>query len=393
MADSADAATASCSFFEKPLAFTAASSSSPPSSFDGALNDGFEDGCSICLEPFTVQDPATVTSCRHEYHLQCILEWSQRSKECPICWQLFVLKDPASQELLDAVRIERNCRSKNISVVHTDLHHFHDGSGVEEDASHSDDSDFDERILQHLAAAASRSRYVRRRERQRSSGSGPSQVLFLASPEIMTFTQPADPILPNECQNLGYGVPRDSSLASGIPSVNSEPSSPVTPAANVVSGAAASGDKATRLSWPQLHTRRRPSSSETFSFSETIKSKWSIASARYKESISKGTRGLKEKLLARNNSVKELSKGVQRDMSAGIAGVAKMIERLDIATKRTGACVPASGGTDGTSNFLFKGKDVEDNIIAQNLNNNSVEVAHGLDSEASSYPSNTIRGN
>ncbi|KAH9652604.1 hypothetical protein KPL70_027147 [Citrus sinensis] len=38
---------------------------------------------------------------------------------------------------------------------------------------------------------------------------------------------------------------------------------------------------------------------------------------------------LKERLLSRNTSVKELSKDVECEMSAGIAGVAKMIERLD----------------------------------------------------------------
>ncbi|KAL0696972.1 hypothetical protein Bca4012_064152 [Brassica carinata] len=36
-----------------------------------------------------------VATCNNEYHLQCITEWSQRSKVCSICWQLFVLKDPA----------------------------------------------------------------------------------------------------------------------------------------------------------------------------------------------------------------------------------------------------------------------------------------------------------
>ncbi|EOY05580.1 RING-H2 group F1A, putative isoform 2 [Theobroma cacao] len=343
------AVDSSCSMLEKPIALMAASSSSPPSSsYGGVLDDGSEDGCSICLEPFSAQDPATVTSCRHEYHLQCILEWSQRSKECPICWQSFVLKDPASQELLDTVRIERHCRSRNPSpAVLIDFHHFHDGFGAEEDASHSDDSDFDERILQHLAAAASRARYVRRRERQRSFGLDPSQVLFFTSPEHMLHTQQTNPTSPDECQNLRQ---------------------------------------------PQVDTPHRPSSSETFSFTESIKSKWSIASARYKESISKGTRGLKEKLLARNNSVKELSKGVQREMSAGIAGVAKMIERLDIATKRPGASIPVSGGTGGTSNILFKGKGVQENVIAQGLNKNCAEFNHGLNSEEPSYSSCTIPG-
>ncbi|KAE8717597.1 P-loop containing nucleoside triphosphate hydrolases superfamily protein isoform 1 [Hibiscus syriacus] len=346
-------AAAACSLFEKPIALTAASSSSqfpPPSAFDGALDEGVEDGCCICLEPFTVHDPTTVTNCRHEYHLHCILEWSQRSKECPICWQSFVLKDPASQQLLDAVRIERNCMSTNTPVVPTDLHYFYDSFGVEEDAFHSDDSDFDEHILQHLALAASRVRYARRRERQISSGLGPSQ-------------------------------------ASGIPSVNTSPQSPVTPSVNMVSSAACSGDEAIKLSQPPVGTPSRPSSVESVSFSEFIKSKWSNASARYKESISKGTKGLKEKLLSRNNSVKELSKGVQREMSAGVA---KMIERLDISSKRPEASKPASGGTGRTLNILFKGKAVEENVIAQGLSNNRVEFAHGLKSEAPSHLSSVM---
>ncbi|XP_057442030.1 uncharacterized protein LOC130733787 [Lotus japonicus] len=41
-----------------------------------------------------------VTCCKHEYHMHCILEWSQRSKECPICWQSLALKDPARKSIV-----------------------------------------------------------------------------------------------------------------------------------------------------------------------------------------------------------------------------------------------------------------------------------------------------
>lgn len=109
---------------------------------------------------------------------------------------------------------------------------------------------------------------------------------------------------------------------------------------------------------------------------------------RYKESISKGTRSLKERLLARNNSVKELSKEVQREMSAGIAGVAKMIERLDLASKRTGTSIPASGNTVGTSSVLFKGKSVQESAI----NKKSMELACDLISDAPSHVSSTNSG-
>ena len=115
-----------------------------------------------------------------------------------------------------------------------------------------------------------------------------------------------------------------------------------------------------------------------------------ISCKRYKESLSKGTRGMKEKLLARNNSVKELSKEVQREMSAGIAGVARMIERLDLTSKRTGPSMSDSDFTGGITNFSWKGKGVEQNIIAQALTKKSEEIAHDTSLGASSRASATV---
>ncbi|XP_062146140.1 E3 ubiquitin-protein ligase RHF1A isoform X2 [Alnus glutinosa] len=347
----------SSSSMDNPVVSAASSSS-------GAPEDAFEDGCSICLEPFTTADPATITSCKHEYHLHCILEWSQRSEDCPICCQSVVLKDPASQGLLAAVEIERRSRSRNISsAAPTSLRHFCEDFSVEH----------------HMAAAAaSRARYVSRREMQRSSGIGPSQVLVFTSPE--NTSQKTYATSPENFQNLSYVSPQGDSL-SGIPSaINIQPPSSVD--VNLVSSAAVNRDipfKPRLLhSQPPPDTPRRPSASEIFSFPETLKSKLSAASARYKESISKGTRGFKEKLLARNGSVKELSKGVQREMTAGIAGVARMIERLDLSSKRTGSSVPVSSCTVGPSNLSFKGKGVEDKVDAQSLDKNSGLIADDL---------------
>uniref|UniRef100_A0A3N7H8T7 RING-type E3 ubiquitin transferase n=1 Tax=Populus trichocarpa TaxID=3694 RepID=A0A3N7H8T7_POPTR len=122
-------------FSDTPMvsAAAAASSSSSSSSLGAGVDDAFEDdSCSICLDPFTAQDPATVTCCNHEYHLQCILEWSQRSKECPICWQLLVLKDHASQELLAAVETERLLRSRNSTPASMIVPHLDDDYDVEQ---------------------------------------------------------------------------------------------------------------------------------------------------------------------------------------------------------------------------------------------------------------------
>lgn len=360
----------------------------------GAADDASEDSCSICLEPFSTDDPATITNCRHEYHLQCILEWSQRSKECPICWQFLVLQDPTSQELLAAVEGERSPRSRNSSPTEsTFLHHFQGDFGYDHDASYSDDSDLDEHIMQHVVAAASGAPYVHRRERQRSSGLGPSESLVFPPtdvPDVQTINTPS----PEEYQNSGSVSSESNSPAhSDQSAINAQPlSSGVPSVVNMVSSTAANRDGLAKprviFDQPLPSSPRRPSPSDLLSFSDSIKSRLSAASARYKESISKGTRGFKEKLLSRNNSVKELSKGVQREMSAGIASVTRMIERLDPILKRTGASNPDSSFTGGTSNVSHKGKGVQENVITPSGNNG--EISNDLSPDASPLASVTI---
>lgn len=381
------------SFSDSPMVSAAAASSSSSSSSLGAgVDDAFEDdSCSICLDPFTAQEPATVTCCNHDYHLQCILEWSQRSKECPICWQLLVLKDHASQELLAAVETERLLRSRNSTPASMIVPHLDDDYDVEQD-SYSDDSDFDEHIMQHLAAAASsRAHHVHERERQRSVG--PSQVIAFNSPEHVATVQQTC-TSPEEGQTLIHGSSVINSPTPDTLSVNIQNLSSVTPPdVNQVSTTAVNSPFKPRILFrqPPTDSPEGQGSPEVLSLSDSIKSKWFAASARYKESLSKSTRGIKEKLVARNNSVKELSKEVQREMSAGIAGVARMIERLDLTSNRTGPSMSDSGFTGGTSNFSWKGKGVEQNIIAQALAKTSEEIDRDTSLGASSHASGTVQ--
>ncbi|KAF5736835.1 E3 ubiquitin-protein ligase RHF2A -like protein [Tripterygium wilfordii] len=374
--------SSSSASFDDPIKVGVAASSST-----GLVDDTIDDACSICLDPFTDQDPATVTSCKHEYHLQCILEWSQRSRECPNCWQFFFLKDPASQELLAAVESERHCRSRNVSHSTLTTHHqFHEDADVEQDGSYSDDSDFDEHIMQHFAAAAaSRAHNIDRRVRQIYSVGSPSQVRVSSSPVNLHSLRQTYPTSLGEFQSLSELSCEGNSHVSGSSSpVNIQLLSSV---ANMVSSTAGAGNRdcplKPRLPPPQSPHQTVPT--ETPSFSEAMKSKWSAASARCKESISKGTRGIKEKLLARNNAVKDLSKGVQREMNAGIA---RMIERLDLTPKRTEASdVDGFHKEGGTSNFSSKGKGLLENIIADKP---TEVVPHVLNSGSPSHMSGTL---
>ncbi|KAJ8766454.1 hypothetical protein K2173_022513 [Erythroxylum novogranatense] len=309
----------------------------------GVVDEDLEDACSICLEPFTSEDPATITNCKHEYHLQCILEWCQRSKECPICWQLISLKVPASQELLDAIENERHLRTKNTirAAVATNVSHFHEDHDEEQD-SYSDDSDVDERFAWLQAAAASRASF--KRERQRS--------FVLSPPEYYVFTS-------------GDGLSLSSGSSGGNSPAPNKASAPSLPFSygETISAHFMDRDIPITPSAPFTQSSNHsPPVSDCPSLSESLKSRWSVASARYKETISKSTRDIKEKLLAHNNSVKELSRGVQKEMSAGVA---RMIDRLDLSSKRNGSSSPVSNATAGISNFFQKGKAVQENVLVQ----------------------------
>lgn len=41
--------------------------------------------CPICLERFTLDNPAIIVPCKHGFHLQCLEAWRQRSADCPVC--------------------------------------------------------------------------------------------------------------------------------------------------------------------------------------------------------------------------------------------------------------------------------------------------------------------
>ncbi|XP_022934876.1 E3 ubiquitin-protein ligase RHF2A-like [Cucurbita moschata] len=311
---------------------------------EGGIQEACDDACSICLEDFCESDPSTVTACKHEFHLQCILEWCQRSSQCPMCWQSISLKDPTSQELLEAVERERNIRVtpvRNTAVFHHpaignfELQHL--PLGVT-------NAELEERIIQHLAAAAAmgRAHHMGRREVQRSQSSSHGRPHFL-----VFSTHPGGPPSENVSASEGGTDPAGITMAS--------PSSPRTPRGDEpsqhiaqfqsiqtdqisrsASGSNFSTNRRGASSSVRISTSDSPSSnldragpSEFQSFSESLKSRLNAASTRYKESISKSTRGWKERLFSRNSSMSELGSEVRREVNAGIASVSRMMQRLE----------------------------------------------------------------
>lgn len=123
-----------------------------------ATQEEEENVCSICLDEFCDDDPIAETQCGHGYHLQCIMQWAQRSQECPLCFSELSLADEEMNALLP----------------------FGEYSSPQEEQAMSNmlaNMEF-ETFLMHLAAAERRQARQQRREgQQRASGDGGHVVM------------------------------------------------------------------------------------------------------------------------------------------------------------------------------------------------------------------------
>ncbi|KAA8550122.1 hypothetical protein F0562_001806 [Nyssa sinensis] len=319
---------------------------------EGGIQEACDDACSICLEAFCESDPSTVTGCKHEFHLQCILEWCQRSSQCPMCWQPISLKDPSSQELLDAIERERNFRV-NPTRSTTIFHHPTLGDfELQHLPVSATDSELEERIIQHLAAAAAmgRARRIARREGQRSREAKVNQLHAVA------IGGPTSLIAAGE-ETTQLITPPLSAQANPVSASSS--GSSVTSANHQVTSS--NNRRSPTQSSP--NSQDRPGPSDFQSFSESLKARFNAVSMRYKESITKSTRGWKERLFSRNTSVADVGPEVRLEANAGIATVSRMMEHLETReNSRTNTAV--SDNLEDSSvpdlgnqqiNFIFKG--------------------------------------
>ncbi|MED6168489.1 hypothetical protein PIB30_011917 [Stylosanthes scabra] len=304
---------------------------------EGGIQEACYDACSICLEEFCESDPAAVTNCKHEFHLHCILEWCQRSSQCPMCWQSVSLKDGTSQELLEAVEQERSIRvtpSRNVDIFrHPAIIAAGDDPELQQ---------FEERIIQHIAAAAAmrRARYVGRREGTSTRSSAhvhPQFLLFSTQPSVHPSSPESAAGDGNELAEIPVGSPStpltsdgdEPSMSQLIAHIQNRSSSLAH--RSTVSATNREGIYPNESSTTHSSTMNEDVAgpSDLQSFSDSLRSKFNAMSLRYKESLSKGTRGWKDRLFSRNSSVSELGSEVKRELNAGIASVSRLMERLE----------------------------------------------------------------
>uniref|UniRef100_A0A1S3XFG6 RING-type E3 ubiquitin transferase n=1 Tax=Nicotiana tabacum TaxID=4097 RepID=A0A1S3XFG6_TOBAC len=350
---------------------------------EGGIQDACDDACSICLEAFCDSDPSTVTGCKHEFHLQCILEWCQRSSQCPMCWQALSLKDPNSQELLDAVEHERNIRMnppRNTTIFH---HPTLGDFELQHLPVSATDSELEERIIQHLAAAAAmgRTRHLARREGQRGRSSGQGRPHFLVFSTHPNAPPPAAAAAAaSSSTQRGGGGPTPAALVSGQDSpivavgegsgqLVSQPSSfqaDQVSASGSGSNAAvnqlgtSSNNRCVYLSSlvesfdgssfllfyvsyiiivmgmdpPKLGHNKKAFSWILLNSRSPIKSRLSAMSMRYKESLTKSSRGWKEKFFSRNSSTSDHGLESRNETSAAVATVSHLMEHLETTDSR-----------------------------------------------------------
>lgn len=362
---------------------------SPAAFVEGGIQDACDDACSICLEAFCESDPPSVTSCKHEFHLQCVLEWCQRSSNCPMCWQSISLKDQMSQELFEAVEQERNFRvnaERNATLFHFPALGDFELQHLPVDI---DDPELEERILQHLAVAASMGRAhhmgLREGSRNRSSANDRPQLLVFSTNHNSSPTTSASPYptgsisdptatvdSPLPISSVSSESPRQMSHLSSVQSNQLSALSSGSVLTPTTPQGISSGDRSSSSSsLTPNHGRAGPS--EFQSLSESWKSRFSSLSMKYKESISKNTRGLKERLFCRSSSMPDAG-SASRESNAGIASLSHLMEHLETQENRSGS-VSAVTNTGDSSNTLQRDHGNKGTHIGNELNRNSTASA------------------
>ncbi|KAJ3669944.1 hypothetical protein LUZ60_010268 [Juncus effusus] len=291
---------------------------------EGGIQDACDDSCSICLEEFCESDPSTVTGCKHEFHLQCILEWCQRSSQCPMCWQPISMKDPTSQELLEAVEQERDLRVNRARTTTIFRHPMLGDFELQHLPVGADDAELEERIIQHLAAAAAMGRTHRIARREGARGRSSSG----ARPHFLVFSSPDG----GSVQSGSTGEDQHDGMVSPVVGATGE-ESPTSGQSSALSAGSGNGasvqNNGTTAGQTTPVSNDRAGPSDLNSFSESLKSRLQSVSTRYKESITKSTRGWRDRFFSRNSAIADISSDVRNEVNAGIAAVSRMMERLE----------------------------------------------------------------
>ncbi|KAL6508431.1 hypothetical protein OROHE_021564 [Orobanche hederae] len=273
----------------------------------------------------------------------------KRSSNCPMCWQNINLQDSTSQELLDAVERERSFRStpsRNARIFHHptlgDFELQHLPVGV-------NDAELEDRIIQHLAAAAAmgRTQRIARREgRIRSSAHArPQFVVYSPHPNGFSTGSGGDE---TEAAVL---TENDGSIQDIHPSGQDNNQISSTSSGSLVmpiTGRVLSSGDRNSVSRSSLSNQERAGPSEFHSFSDTWKSRFSSVSMKYKESISKSTKELKERLFSRSSTMADIGSEVKREVNAGIATVSRMMERLEARDRNRGVHVDGNNSVSSS---------------------------------------------
>ncbi|KAL6636788.1 hypothetical protein ACP70R_024360 [Stipagrostis hirtigluma subsp. patula] len=316
---------------------------------EGGVQDACDDACSICLDAFCDSNPSTMTSCKHEYHLQCILECVP--EKLPVSHVLAAYQhersyEYCSQELLEAVEQEKNMqanRSRSTSVFR------HPALGDFEIPVGADDAELEERIMQHLAVAAAMRR-SQRHHRRHHSGPGANN-----RPHILVLSP--DEITRDGSMHTSSGQEEDYEQSPAA--VSARPLATLVQQERTARGLEGatnsflhcSADSTGRSNNRSFESQSTPvdqdsaGPSDLQSFSDTLRSRLQSASMKYKDSITKSTRGWRDKWFSRSNtiSVSDIGSEVRREVNAGIAAVSRMMERLETKDGTGTSTTSASG--------------------------------------------------
>lgn len=102
---------------------------------------------------------------------------------------------------------------------------------------------------------------------------------------------------------------------------------------------------------------------------------WLCVCFRYKESISKSTRGWKERFFSRNTSMADIGSEVRREVNAGIATVSRMMEHLETKDNNRSGDASGSNSSGNSSVSELNNQQIPQVDGSNALNETSVQAS------------------
>jgi len=84
------------------------------------IESGDERSCPICLKNFEEGEEGSTLPCKHQFHVECLIPWLQKTSSCPLCRAELPTADPDWEEMKRQKKRDKD-RAADLEALHDSM--------------------------------------------------------------------------------------------------------------------------------------------------------------------------------------------------------------------------------------------------------------------------------